>query len=707
MAGNARFHDKFHRKNHHTNPTVGYADSATDPIASPSEPFQGDFVVNGKLSASSGIDILSANIRHDIYCENIHVADVTYTDYISGTSTEVIISDGSLNGNGNNTLTLDFQSGIFSKTPIFNIIGDVSSTSALFIDSNATIKNNLMVSGNGNINGDVNIGTRSANKTLTVFGTISGSETIYGKTFSFNPNISSTTYLFYDTNINGPTIQMNGISGSYIDISPTLQDTVPGGLGDYGLRLGSWYNILSSKYINFIHSNKNDLSILVSNSTRMVVTTAGNVGIGTITPVSRLQVEGDIRIKNGSYLYLSDVSDQTRIRRDTSNNGIDIQTNNVSRLFVSDNGNVGIGTVTPNEELTVNGVISSNNFIYSQDVTLNRGDSNREGGQLTFNKSYDNSNAFGIDVYTDSIGAISSRLRFIDMVASQERATMLSSGNFGLGTVNPTQKLHVEGNVYTNGNINTDGNINVNGNINATGNLFIQGNLSALGDVSIIDTNIISTSSLSVINYGTTEGLLVNQIGNYTIAKFQQDGTNSVVITKDTVTVSNTLTGLGYIGSPNINLLEKTSTNWDTAYNTVCSTSSQWMTGGDKDFKVRNLNVTNQLAVSGIKVTRSLYYPISNFIATGNINLDTNSPTYLFIDTNGSSLTLTLPDVRPEDVGLTFFIKNNYGGSTLVSQITAKNYTGATEVVLDKKGVIPNNIQIIWDGLEWQQISIA
>jgi hypothetical protein len=56
---------------------------------------------------------------------------------------------------------------------------------------------------------------------------------------------------------------------------------------------------------------------------------------------------------------------------------------------------------------------------------------------------------------------------------------------------------------------------------------------------------------------------------------------------------------------------------------------------------------------------------------------------------------------------LTFFIKNNYGGSTLVSQITAKNYTGATEVVLDKKGVIPNNIQIIWDGLKWQQISIA
>jgi hypothetical protein len=140
MAGNARFHDKFHRKNHHTNPTTGYADSATDPIASPAEPFQGDFVINGRLSASSGLQILSANIEHDVYCENIHVADVTYTDYISGNSTEAIISDGSLNGCGDHTLTLDFQTGIFSRTPTFNMTGIVSTASALFVDDNTTIR---------------------------------------------------------------------------------------------------------------------------------------------------------------------------------------------------------------------------------------------------------------------------------------------------------------------------------------------------------------------------------------------------------------------------------------------------------------------------------------------------------------------------------------------------------------------------------------
>lgn len=50
-----RFHNKYHRHNHHTNATAGEPDSSHDPIASPSDPFQGDFYVNGTLSAKQGI----------------------------------------------------------------------------------------------------------------------------------------------------------------------------------------------------------------------------------------------------------------------------------------------------------------------------------------------------------------------------------------------------------------------------------------------------------------------------------------------------------------------------------------------------------------------------------------------------------------------------------------------------------------------------
>jgi len=55
MAGNARFHNKYHRANHHTTPSGAIPDSGSDPIASPQYPFQGNFVINGVLSASGGL----------------------------------------------------------------------------------------------------------------------------------------------------------------------------------------------------------------------------------------------------------------------------------------------------------------------------------------------------------------------------------------------------------------------------------------------------------------------------------------------------------------------------------------------------------------------------------------------------------------------------------------------------------------------------
>lgn len=67
MAGNARFHNKYHRANHHTNNTPGVPDSGSDPIASPQFPFEGNFILNGSLSAngfqtsgSTGIDYVQS-----------------------------------------------------------------------------------------------------------------------------------------------------------------------------------------------------------------------------------------------------------------------------------------------------------------------------------------------------------------------------------------------------------------------------------------------------------------------------------------------------------------------------------------------------------------------------------------------------------------------------------------------------------------------
>lgn len=53
MAGNRKFHNKFHSANHHTLPSPHIRDSGLDPVASHEFPFIGDFVMNGLLSASN------------------------------------------------------------------------------------------------------------------------------------------------------------------------------------------------------------------------------------------------------------------------------------------------------------------------------------------------------------------------------------------------------------------------------------------------------------------------------------------------------------------------------------------------------------------------------------------------------------------------------------------------------------------------------
>ncbi len=155
MAGNARFHDKLHRKNHHSIPTIGFPDSATDPIASREEPFQGDFVVNGVLSASSGIELLSAKIQDGFevggnakVVGEMTVEDILYITQLSGTSTETILSDSVVLGNGNNTLTISYANGVFLNTPQTKISDALNVTGILTVSNYISSNNYINISNN-------------------------------------------------------------------------------------------------------------------------------------------------------------------------------------------------------------------------------------------------------------------------------------------------------------------------------------------------------------------------------------------------------------------------------------------------------------------------------------------------------------------------------------------------------------------------------
>jgi hypothetical protein len=89
-----RFHNKFHKRNHDTDPTVGDIDSATDPIASAAEPFKGDFNLDGDLVVGTGQKVTTPTVEAD----SVEATNVSTEGLESGTGTITLGSD--LNASG-------------------------------------------------------------------------------------------------------------------------------------------------------------------------------------------------------------------------------------------------------------------------------------------------------------------------------------------------------------------------------------------------------------------------------------------------------------------------------------------------------------------------------------------------------------------------------------------------------------------------------
>lgn len=76
-----RFHQKFHRHNHHTAANAVYPDSAQDPIASQASPFLGTFYLSGGLSANGPITAPSA-VFSFLFANSaiFHITDLLVTE---------------------------------------------------------------------------------------------------------------------------------------------------------------------------------------------------------------------------------------------------------------------------------------------------------------------------------------------------------------------------------------------------------------------------------------------------------------------------------------------------------------------------------------------------------------------------------------------------------------------------------------------------
>ena len=240
------------------------------------------------------------------------------------------------------------------------------------------------------------------------------------------------------------------------------------------------HNILSyGKGFNVGTSDANSLGFSTSNSTRLLITSAGNVGIGTTSPDSKLDVTGgNITINTlgttfADFKYGAVGSEVSR--GSITTDGIDLKVNATADLLLLPTGNVGIGTTNPGAKLEVSGDlrISSSTtdlmkisnesgedyFSVFQSTnnkpTLSLGDIDEQYGTLL---TVDVENEEVViftngQIYIGDNGFGNSTKFIVDDV--NEKFTF-TNGDVGIGTTSPSQKLEVDGNVKAETLIATD-----------------------------------------------------------------------------------------------------------------------------------------------------------------------------------------------------------------------------------------------------------
>jgi predicted heme/steroid binding protein len=269
----------------------------------------------------------------------------------------------------------------------------------------------------------------------------------------------------------------------------------------------------------------------------------GRVGIGTDNPSEKLSVNGNIALpKSGETFIFNDQSSSDSVSIGGASY-VSFKTYSggwFEKMRIANNGNVGIGTTNPYEKLDIDGNIRLGNFTTPGTRFIGYG-----------NNTFANQFIAGMAIESTTVGGnYSQRLHFAThnyAVDAAVRMTITESGNVGIGTTNPKQKLDVNGIVaITNSSVTSYGELIFYENSAIKADIFVNGS-SQNNYAGVNSMNIWQGSDAPIAFYtNQLERIRITSAGNVGIGttapslKLQIQGSN---ITDSAIRIANTGAG--------------------------------------------------------------------------------------------------------------------------------------------------------------------